>query len=135
MVYDINTLMPLLGALVGVLIFVGLLFYVYMALALMAVAKRLKDPQPWLAWIPVGNLVLMARLAKMHWWPVLLMIGMFIPFVNFVAMIALIIFVFIWQWKICEACEHPGWWPILQLVPFIGGIWSLIMWGILAWRE
>ncbi|MBU0459714.1 MAG: hypothetical protein KKH52_01795 [Nanoarchaeota archaeon] len=135
MANDFGSLMGLfLGfAVFGLLIGIGL--YVYMALALMTVAKRLKDKQPWLAWIPVANLVLMARLAKMHWWPVLLVIGMIIPFVNFVAGIALLVFTMIWMWKICEARKRPGWWAILVLIPFVGGIWGLVMWGILAWSK
>jgi hypothetical protein len=71
----------------------------------------------------------------MHWWPVLLLIGFFIPFINFVAMIAFAVFVIMWLWKICEARGKPGWWAILTLIPFAGGIWALIMWGILAWGE
>ena len=127
--------MPFLGAFFGVMVVVGIVFYIYMALALMFTAKKLNDPQPWLAWIPVANFVLMARLAKMHWWPVLLIIGFIIPILNFIAMIAFTVYMVIWQWKICEARNRPGWWVILQFVPFIGGIWTLVMWGILAWSE
>jgi hypothetical protein len=135
MANDMMTLLPYSGALLSVIALIWVAFYVYMALALMYVAKRLNDPQPWLAWIPIANLVLLARLAKMHWWPVLLLIAFIIPILNFIAMFAFVVYVIIWQWKICEARNRPGWWVILQFVPFIGGIWTLVMWGILAWSE
>lgn len=115
------------------LIFVAL--YVYMALALMAVAKRLGTPNAWLAWIPVGNFVLMANMAKMPWWPVLLLIGLIIPILNIFVAIAFAVFVYLWIWKICEARNRPGWWSLLQLIPFAGAIWGLILWGILAWSK
>jgi len=109
--------------------------YVYTSLALMFIAKRTKTEPAWLAWVPIGNLVLMSRIAKMHWWPVLLIIGAFIPFIDFFAMIALFVFAIIWTWKICEARNRPGWWAILQIIPFVGFIWSLVMMGILAWSK
>ncbi|MBT6774184.1 hypothetical protein HOA91_02335 [Candidatus Woesearchaeota archaeon] len=142
MANDLMGLTAILGAMIGVLLLFGIAFYVYVALALMAVAKRLNDPQPWLAWIPVGNMVLMARLAKMHWWPVLLLttiLIMWIPVVGqviyFIAIIIFSIFTIIWQWKICEARDHPGWWVLLTFIPIVGMVWYFIMWGILAWGE
>lgn len=135
---DPNAVAGLMGALAGVAIFailVGIGFYIYMALAMMKTAQRLGTPNAWLAWIPVGNLVLMANMAKMHWWPVLLLIAMIIPFVNVLASIGLMVFTIIWQWKICEARNKPGWWAIILIVPLVGSIWGLIMWGILAWSK
>jgi hypothetical protein len=132
------SLLPDMGFLMGflaVFVVIGIAAYVYFALALMAVAKKLKDPQPWLAWIPIANMVLIARLAKMHWWPVLLLIAVFIPIVGFVASIVLGVFMFIWMWKVLEALGKPGWWVLLTLIPFVGGIWQFIMWGIMAWGE
>jgi len=118
-----------------IFLIVAIALYVYSALALMAIAKRTKTENGWLAWIPIGNLVLMANIAKMHWWPVLLIIGLFIPIINFFAMMALAVFVVIWLWKICEARGKPGWWAVLTIIPFVGSIWMLIMMGILAWGE
>ena len=135
MAYDMMNPYAFLAGFMAVGAVIGVIFYVYIALTLMTVAKKLGDKQPWLAWIPVANLVLLARLAKMHWWPVLLLIGLFIPFLNFLASIALAVFLIIWQWKICEARNRPGWWAILQIIPVVGGIWALVMWGILAWGK
>lgn len=124
----------LLGfALVGLVIFAAV--YVFMSLALMAVAKKLKTEPAWLAWVPIGNLYLMSKMAKMHWWPILLLIGYVIPYINIITNIALMVFMIIWQWKVCEARKRPGWWAVLQLIPVVGWIWAFIMWGILAWGK
>jgi hypothetical protein len=109
-------------------ILIVIALYIYMSLALMKVAKRTKTEPAWLAWVPIGNIYLMSKIARMPWWPMLLFI---IPLVNIVA----VIFIFIWTWKICEARKRPGWWALITIVPVIGGIWSLIMWGILAWGK
>jgi ABC-type Na+ efflux pump permease subunit len=109
--------------------------YIYMALALMKVAQRTKTKNAWLAWIPIGNIYLMSKIAKMPWWPILLLLVFWIPFVNILAMLVFGAFVCAWTWKICEARKRPGWWAIITIVPGIGGIWSFIMWGILAWGK
>ncbi|MGM5488366.1 MAG: hypothetical protein ACQESG_05445 [Nanobdellota archaeon] len=132
----------LANALAGAAIFVALIVipvYIYMALTMMKTAQRLGTPNAWLAWIPIGNLVLMANMARMHWWPVLLLIGAVIPFLNLIlaplAGLALAVFGVIWLWKICEARNKPGWFAVITVVPIIGGIWGLVLWGILAWGQ
>ncbi|MEK6916205.1 MAG: hypothetical protein AABW92_00520 [Nanoarchaeota archaeon] len=112
-----------------------LVLYVYMGFALMKVAQRLKTEPTWLAWVPIGNLYLMSKMAKMDWWPMLLLLGIWIPFLGIFAMIAFGAFAFIWTWKILEARKRPGWWVLLSLIPFAGSLWSLVMWGILAWAK
>ncbi len=126
------------GVYLAVFIFYTLLFlgiYVYSSLALMAVAKKKGDKQPWLAWVPVGNLYLMSRIAKMHWWPLLLLVLIWLPGFNTLALLTLGVFYYIWTWKICEAGKKPGWWSLLTLIPIFGGIWYFVMWGVLAWSE
>ncbi|MBW2970864.1 hypothetical protein KY320_01755, partial [Candidatus Woesearchaeota archaeon] len=95
--------------------------YVYMAFALQTIAKKTNTENPWLAWIPIANLVLMTQIAGLHWATIFLML---IPFVN----IAVIIW---WWWKIAEARNKPGWMALLFLVP----IANLIVPGILAWSD
>ena len=122
----------------GMLVFfiiLGAAFYVYGALTMMYTARRLKTEPDWLAWIPVGNLVLMAKMAKMHWWPVLLLVGAFIPFVNILALLAFMVFAYIWWWRITEARGMEGWFVLLTLVPFVGGLWGLVLCGLLAWKD
>lgn len=129
------SILAVVGAMMMFFVVIVVILYVYSALAFMNIAKRTKTPNAWLAWIPVGNLVLMANIAKMHWWPVLLLIAFFIPFVNILAILTVYVFLIIWMWKICEARNKPGWWAVLVLIPFFGPIWQLVMMGILAWGK
>ena len=109
--------------------------YVYMSFAFMTIAKKNNQSSPGLAWIPlVGPSLVASKAAKMHWWPILLIIGMFIPFLNFIAGIIFTIFFVIWVWKMFEAVGRPGWWSILQIIPFINIIW-LILLGVAAWGK
>lgn len=130
-----GTLGGFIASMFIVFIILAVAVCVYQALALMNIAKRTKTKNEWLAWIPVGNLVLMANIAKMHWRPVLLLVLVFVPFINVLAIMALAVFYIIWLWKICEARKRPGWWAILIIIPWVGGIWMLIMLGILAWGK
>lgn len=116
-------------------ILISVAAYIYMALALMTLAKKLNTHPAWLAWIPIANLYLMSKMAQMHWWPILLLIAMIIPLLNFLAMIALLVFVIIWQWKIFERVNRPGWWALMILIPFVGAIIYYVLLGIAAWGK
>jgi uncharacterized membrane protein YphA (DoxX/SURF4 family) len=128
-----------LGAMIaGLIVFsiiASVVIYVYYGITVMFTAKKLSVEPSWLAWIPIANLVLMAKMAKMHWWPVLLVIGFIIPFVNFVAVIMLLVYYIIWLWKICEERGKEGWLAVLIIVPGLGALWNLVLWGILAWDK
>ena len=103
------------------LVVIGLGMYVYVALALSTVAKKTKTENPWMAWIPIVNIILMLNIAKKPlWWIVLCLI----PLVN------IVIFIIIWM-GIAEARGKPNWWGILMIVPFI----NLIVPGYLAWSD
>lgn len=52
-----------------------------------------------------------------------------------VAIIIFVVFSIVWQWKICERMHRPGWWAILLIIPFFGGFWMYVMWGMLAWGK
>ena len=114
---------------------IAIAVYIYSALAFMKIAKRTNTEPAWLAWIPIANLYLFSKIAKMHWWPILLIIGMFIPFVNFIAPIVLMVFVYIWMWRIFEAVGRPGWWPLLSLIPIVGPVIFLVLLGVAAWGK
>jgi len=119
----------------------SLVMYVYFGLVLMFTAKKLKTEPAWLAWVPIGNLFLMAKMAKMPTWPAWVAFGLIIPFLNFLVAIFIGVFGIIWTWKICEARGKPGWWaliPLAAIIPVLGwvaGLWGLVMWGILAWGK
>jgi hypothetical protein len=112
-------------ALAGAFMLVFLVFfaalYVYMALALSTIAKKTKTENPWLAWIPIANIVLMLNIAKKPiWWIILC----FVPLVN------IVILIMVWM-AIAEARGKPNWWGILMIVPVVG----LIVPGYLAWAD
>ena len=49
-------ILGLVGAIVGIIVFLGA--YIYFALALSAIAKKRSYARLWLAWIPIANLFL-----------------------------------------------------------------------------
>jgi len=108
----------------GVLLFMLLLLaavYVYCALAIQTIAQKTHTENPWLAWIPIVNIVLLLNIAKKPiWWIVLFLI----PLVN------IIIGVIVWM-AVAEARNKPNWWGILIIVPGVG----LIVPGYLAWSD
>jgi len=110
-----------LGAFALVFIVIALAAYVYMALALSTIAKKTNTENPWLAWIPIINIILMLNIAKKPlWWIILCLV----PFVN------IVILVLVWM-GIAEARNKPNWWGILIIVPIVG----LIVPGYLAWAD
>lgn len=124
-----------LAAVMGMFAFfmvVSIVIYVYMGFAFMAIAKKAKLSYPGIAWIPgVGSLIIAYQTSKMHWWPWLLLIGCVIPFLNIIAMIVFAVYAVMWQWKMFETIDKPGWWAILCIISPL----NLIMWGIAAWSK
>lgn len=124
-------IMALVGAFLVFALIIGVAMYVYMALVLSTIAKKLKYRKPWLAWIPIANIALLPILAGYAWtWVFILLV----PLVN-------IVFMFIWVWKIFEKRKYPGWLslvPLLMVIPFVNflvGIAQLVIWGMVAWSD
>jgi len=111
------------GVMLFQLLFV-LAFYVYFAYCLMKIAHKTNTPNAWLAWIPIGNVVLMLQIAKKPVWWIILMI---IPFVN---LVWIILGVIVWM-KIAKAVGKPEWLGILSLIP----IANIILPGYLAFSK
>jgi len=110
-----------LGAMMLFFFVFALAIYVYMALALQTIAKKTNTENPWLAWIPIVNIVLMLNIAKKPlWWIILCLI----PLVN------IVILIIVWM-AIAEARNKPNWWGILMIVPVV----NLIVPGYLAWSD
>ena len=110
-----------LGAFALVFVVIALAAYVYMALALSTIAKKTNTENPWLAWIPIVNIILMLNIAKKPlWWIILCLV----PFVN------IVIFILVWM-GIAEARNKPNWWGILMIIPVVGAIVP----GYLAWAD
>ncbi len=95
--------------------------YVWVALCLYIIAKKTNTENAWLAWIPVGNIILACQIAGKPWWWVFLFL---IPIAN-------IVFGIIVMWKICEARGKPGWLSLLMFVP----VANLVIPGVLAFSD
>lgn len=109
------------GAFLVVFLVIGLVFYVYISLALQTIAKKTNTENAWLAWIPIVNIILMLNIAKKPLWWILLCI---VPLVN------IVIYIIVWM-AIAEARGKPNWWGILLIVPIVG----IIVPGYLAWAD
>ena len=111
----------------------GIILWVYGSFAFMAIGKRTNHPTPGIAWIPlIGPSLIASKAAGMHWWPILLMVGIFIPAIGIIFNLAFVVFSTIWMWKTFEALGRPGWWAILLVIPFINLI-GIVLIGIAAW--
>ena len=118
---------------------IGIAIYVYAAWALMNIAKKANHKYPWLAWIPIANIVLMLQMADLHWAWILLLIGFIIPLLNFLVMIAFAVIMVMAWWKIAEKIGKPGWWGLIVIlagiIPILGHIVSLVFLGMMAWGK
>ena len=86
------------------------LVYLYLAVVTMLLARKMNMPNPWVAWVPVGGLLLLCQIArKPDWWVYLL----FVPYVN------LIFYVMLWM-AVAEDAGKPAWLGLLSVVPVIG---------------
>ena len=142
----VTTLLALGAVLFFVVAIISIATYIYFSLALMKIANRTQTSDGWMAWIPFLNMILMANIANMPWWPVLLVFpgGIFLMlatkwtiFITFYYLVIMAISVFsmIWLWKICEKRNRPGWWALLIFLPFFGFVWMIVLYGILAWGK
>ena len=131
---DMATAGGLIAFVAGFLVIFVVLFlavYVYGALAWMTIAKKLGYDKGWLAWIPIANFFLLPILAKKNWtWGFIFLV----PIVN-------IVFAIIWIWNIYEQRKYPGWLSlvvlggIIPLIGWIASIASLVILGMVAWRD
>jgi uncharacterized membrane protein YhaH (DUF805 family) len=133
-----------------------LLLYIYVSSAFSSIASKKDFSHPGVAWIPIlGPLIISNRIAKMHWWPILLVIFVpfqFLQFLDFIipippilvlpmtglssfALFVLAVFSFIWIWKTFKAVGKPGWWVLFNLIPVLGNIIFLILLGVVAWSK
>ena len=93
--------------------------YVYIALALTALARKTSTAHAWWAWIPIMHIVLMLGIArKPVWWIALLLI----PVVN------IVVAALIWM-GIAQNRQRSGWWGAVAIVPVV----NVIVPGYLAW--
>jgi hypothetical protein len=109
------------GSILSVVLVFGVAAYIYMALALQTIAVKTNTANPWLAWVPIANAILMLQIAKKPlWWIILFAI----PIVN------IVIVIMVWM-GVAEARQKPNWWGILAIVPLV----NMVVPGYLAWSE
>ena len=99
----------------------SLAIYAYVAFCLYTIAKKTNTENPWLAWIPIANIVLACQIAGKPWWWVFFF---FIPIAN-------VVFAILVMWKVAEARNKPGWLSILMIIP----IANLVVVGIIAFAD
>jgi hypothetical protein len=123
------------GAVFFSMIFIFIVIYVYYAITLMTIGKKLKYKRPWLAWIPFANIAMIFQLGGFHWaWVFLILI----PIAGIIAVYVLSIISF---WKIYEARNYPGALALINIasfVPFFGPvaiIANMVVLGIVAWKD
>ena len=125
-------LLALAAAFLILFLFMLIALYIYMSLAFSAIAKKAKYSSPAIAWIPVvGPLIITSSIAKMHWWPILFLVAIPIPFISMAAIIVVTVFSIIWLWKTYEKIRKPGWWALFNLLQPVG----LILLGVAAWSK
>jgi len=117
-----------MGAAMIFLFIFSIAVYVYSALCLQFIAKKTNQGPVWMAWVPVANLFLMAKIAGIPYTWLFIFLAGFIPYIG--ALVSMGFAGYIW-WKISEARGKPGWIGILCVLPLI----SLVGMGILAFTE
>lgn len=120
------------GALVVLCVFaaiVCLAAYIYFALALSTIGKKLRYKHSWLAWIPFANTAMFLQLGGFPWGWVFLYLA---PIIGW---IALFIMMIIASWAIFEKRNYPGWLSLLLLLSGLGGLAYMIVLGFVAWKD
>ena len=98
-----------MGTLFAIQFVLILIVYVYFAVCFQKIAEKTSTENPWWAWVPILNILLMLKIAgKPMWWIILL----FIPLVNII--IAILVFM-----AIAEKRGKPSWIGILMIVPLV----------------
>lgn len=132
---DVGAMLAILAALTFMMLLVVIAVYIYSALAMMAIGKKLKYKYSWLAWIPVANISMILQMGGFGWaWVFLILI----PILGWIPLWILMIIAY---WRIFEKRKYPGWLsliPLAAFVPYLGtlaGIGFLIVLGLVAWRD
>tara|TARA_Y100000310_G_scaffold338005_1_gene426519 strand:+ start:638 stop:1036 length:399 start_codon:yes stop_codon:yes gene_type:complete len=111
----------------GFLIFL-FIAYIYSSIAIMKVAKRTKTSKGWLAFIPIANFYLMAKMAGKSGWTMFAFFLVLVPTLGIILLAAVIAW---WWWSIAEKCGKPNWYGVLMAIPIV----NLVIVGLLAWQK
>ena len=149
--------MLIFNSILNLIYFFLIIIYFYISYVFMNIGKKAELNKPLLAWIPViGPLIIAYKTSKMHWWPflvlILLIFNLKIKFIFQISyaytevliinsLLVLILMKTIWEWKMFEKINKPGWWAIpgaIFFIPILGipfGIWYLFLLGVSAWSR
>ncbi len=109
-------------------------FYFWGAFCWMKIAQKLEHKHPFLAWIPIAQLIFGAELAGLpDWVPVILVLGLVIPLlpVQLLALLGLVLFGGYAIWIISEKLSKPYWYALGSFVPLL----QLWIFYDMAWKE
>jgi hypothetical protein len=147
---SIETVIAIVLSVLIFLILLGIALYIYTSLVFMAIGKRAKVESYGVAWIPIiGPSLISYRASKMHYWPWLLLLSLFLtPLMILSPILAIIstliiticiltfmIYTYVWQWRMFEEVGREGWWVLTSLIPIAGFIIYLVLLGIAAWGK
>jgi uncharacterized membrane protein YhaH (DUF805 family) len=108
--------------------------WIYTSLVFMKIGQKANYSLSGLAWVPgIGPLIVAQGGSGMHWWPWIMLVLGFIPFIGFIPSLIFLVFGIIWMWRLLETINRPGWWVLLPLIPILGSIIYLILLGVAAW--
>lgn len=112
------------GGLILVWSAIGLASYVYSALALMKIGRELGYQNPWYAWIPILNIIMLFNLGNQNSWLILLMLipGIGALIVGILTIIALA--------NIAEKRGYDKLIALLSLIP----LGAYVLMYLLAWK-
>lgn len=125
----------LTGAMLVVGIVVVLAIWAYTSFAWMTIAKKLKQKDPGLMWVPLVRTARILQLGGFHWAYIFLVL---VPVLGWLAVFILFL---ISSWRIFEKRKYHGAFALIKLgslIPFlktIAGIAWLIILGLVAWKD
>ncbi|MBW4600807.1 MAG: hypothetical protein KME29_14705 [Calothrix sp. FI2-JRJ7] len=103
-----------IGSILGVLfgLILAIAAYIFGSYCFYNIYQKLGEPNAWFAWVPLlSNWIMLKAGGQSPWW----VIGMFIPFVNFVAAIfSIIAFV-----NIVRRLGKNPWMILLMIIPLV----------------
>ncbi|GAB3599902.1 large exoprotein [Microbacterium tumbae] len=118
--YDTSGLAAL--AIVGVLSFIfAIAGYVITAIFLSKLFDKAGVQGKWRAWVPVYNILVLAKLGDVSPWVPLISIGLLvIPFLNYITWIAWLAVLVMILWRVGLKLQKDAVWLLLLLIPGVG---------------
>jgi hypothetical protein len=128
-------LMAMMSGFLVIILIVVIAACIYFSLCLYLIAKKLDVSNPWVAWIPIANLLTVAAAAGKEWWWAGMLLGLgvlsVVPLAGIIFEIACLgVWIYLWM-CITESLGRNKWLGILIIVPLVHLVWL----GILAFSK